>query len=125
MPVKRQMKKEKKTLRKKSFITKAIGIYIAMILLVGVFVFVPSVSSDPADPWYNTNWNYRKEITINHSMVQSDLTDFTVLISFASDVDLAAYAQPDGDDIVFTDVAKNKLNHESRTIVVLVSLLLG
>lgn len=63
-------------------------------------------------PWGNTNWQYRKEITINHSKVSASLTNFPVLVSLNSDADLANNAQDDGDDIVFTDDKDNQLHHE-------------
>jgi len=62
--------------------------------------------------WWNTDWPYRKMIIIDHTMIDDDLADFPVLISFDSDGDLAGKAQNDGDDIVFTDYSGNKLNHE-------------
>lgn len=64
------------------------------------------------DPWYNSNWGYRKEITINSSQVPSDLTNFPVLINLSSDSDLVSHAQTDGDDILFTNDTGTKLNHE-------------
>ena len=53
----------------------------------------------PGDPWWNFEWLYRKEITINHSKVDADLTNFPVLISIVSDNDLAngSKCQNDGD----------------------------
>jgi predicted ribosomally synthesized peptide with SipW-like signal peptide len=63
--------------------------------------------------WYDTDWDYRKEITIDHTEVDADLTDFPVLISIPSDADLAAHAQTSGDDILFTSVSSTiKLSHE-------------
>jgi len=47
-------------------------------------------------------WQYRKKITINHSKVADDLTNFPVLIKVV-DADVAAHAQVDGDDIIFMD----------------------
>jgi len=61
--------------------------------------------------WWNNSWPYRKPIIIDHTKVAADLTDFPVLIDI-TDVDLAAKAQDDGDDIVFTDYYGNKLDHE-------------
>jgi len=77
-------------------------------------------SSSPGDVklaitsnWYNTNWQYRKKITIDHAKVDADLTDFPVLISLSADSDLAAHAQGDGDDILFTSSnGTTKLSHE-------------
>jgi hypothetical protein len=64
--------------------------------------------------WWNENWFYRKEIVINHSNVDDDLTNFPVLIDTGNygDSDLTTHAQSDGDDFVFTDYYGNKLNHE-------------
>ena len=64
-----------------------------------------------ADDWWDSNWKYRKEITINHDKIPSDLTNFPVLINIVDD-DLATKAQSDGDDIVFVDSDSNQLNHE-------------
>jgi hypothetical protein len=66
----------------------------------------------PFDP-FNFGWQYRKQITINHSMVNSDLADFPVFISI-SDADLQVKAQSDGDDILFMDDVGDavRLNHE-------------
>jgi MSHA biogenesis protein MshQ len=72
----------------------------------------PTPTPTPTSPpWYNSGWLYRKEITLNASEVPSSQTNFPVLISFASDSDLAADAQDDGDDILFTS-GMTKLNHE-------------
>ncbi len=66
----------------------------------------------PLAPWWNSSWTHRKQITIDHTLVQAGLTNFPVLINFASDNDLKAYAQPNGNDIVFATVSGTKLNHE-------------
>ncbi len=60
-----------------------------------------SVSSG-AD-WWNCNWSYCKKITIDHTKVGSDQTNFPVLIYESADVDLATNAQSDGGDIAFVD----------------------
>jgi len=70
-----------------------------------------TTEAQPA-PWWNTGWSYRREITIGHSKVDEDLTNFPVLISRVSDSDLASHAQSDGDDIAFTDYAGDQLAHE-------------
>jgi len=71
--------------------------------------FIP-LGADP--PWANLNWQYRKEITINHSKVDATLINFPVLVSLNSDADLASNAQEDGNDIAFTDVGGSQLAHE-------------
>jgi len=65
-----------------------------------------------ADDWYDSGWQYRKKITIDHTKVDDDLTDFPVLVSLDTDADLAAHAQDDFDDILFTDSNQIKLPHE-------------
>jgi subtilisin family serine protease len=63
-------------------------------------------------PWYDNNWQYRKQITIDHTKVAATLTDFPVLISI-TDSNLLASAQADGDDILFTSAdGTTKLSHE-------------
>ena len=64
------------------------------------------------DPWYNSTWSYKKEITLNSSQVPSNLTNFPVCINI-TDTDLRDHAQSDGDDIVFTNGDEDtQLNHE-------------
>jgi len=64
------------------------------------------------DP-FTEGWQYRKEITIDHTRVDGDLLNFPVLISI-TDVDLRDKAQDDGDDILFMDGAgiANRCYHE-------------
>ncbi|EMR74688.1 protein of unknown function (DUF2341) [Thermoplasmatales archaeon SCGC AB-540-F20] len=76
------------------------------------FYSVGSEETSNGDPWWDTDWSYRKEITINHSKVDADFINFPVLISFASDQNLANHAQNNGDDVAFTNVSDNQLNHE-------------
>ena len=66
----------------------------------------------PSETWWNEDWNYRKEITIDHSKVAANLTDFPVVINLNSDADLANNAQDDGDDIIFIANSDIHLNHE-------------
>jgi len=96
--------------------TRIIRFISLTLLLVMVFFGVgPGVAR--ADPgWYNASWAYRKQITIDHTKVAATLTDFPVLISLPSDSGLAANAQDDGDDILFTTAdGVTKLNHEIET----------
>jgi hypothetical protein len=63
--------------------------------------------------WYQAGWNYRKKITIDHTKVTSDLSDFPVLIYDSADVDLPGTVQADLDDILFTaSDGMTKLSHE-------------
>ena len=64
-----------------------------------------------AQDWYDTEWLYRKTITIAPVKVDAHLTDFPVLIDL-TDADLADNAQTNGEDLVFTDYNGAKLSHE-------------
>jgi hypothetical protein len=106
------MEKKGKTNHKNNLGKKAIVLYLTMILLTGVYISIPSVQSNPLDPWWNQEWIVRKEITIDHTKILSDLVNFPVLISITFDSNLALHAQDDGDDLVFTTIDMIKLNHE-------------
>ena len=63
--------------------------------------------------WWDDDWSYRKNLTINNSYVDSNLTNFPVLVYLSSDSNLSNNAQSDGDDIVFADSTHSiKYNHE-------------
>jgi hypothetical protein len=74
--------------------------------------FIEPLSSASFEP-FEEGWFYQKQITINHNMVEADLTNFPVLIHI-TDTDLKDKAQSDGDDILFMDQTgyANKLSHE-------------
>ncbi|MFC1505646.1 DUF2341 domain-containing protein [Thermoproteota archaeon] len=72
--------------------------------------FIMPVNASPV--WWNEDWQFRKEFTINHSKVNCDLTNFPVLIFRSNDDQLRDYAQDDGDDIAFTDSNQQQLDHE-------------
>lgn len=82
---------------------------IVLLFFIGVLCLVIAMGSVSA--WYDTDWSYRKSITIDHNMVDSDLVNFPVLINI-TDSDLVTYAQSDFDDILFADSADTKLYHE-------------
>ena len=68
-------------------------------------------SDDNFTRWYDNDWKYRKELTVNSSQVPSDLVNFPILVSI-TDSNLSTDAQSNGHDILFTDDARTKLNHE-------------
>jgi hypothetical protein len=88
--------------------------------ILSVQDFAPSVSIPLAEnPWYfndasgKCDWDYRKKITIDRTRVWGSHTNFPVLVSIDADADLAARAQKDGDDILFTSSdGTTKLSHE-------------
>ena len=75
----------------------------------------PPASSCPVtqQAWFDQDWQFRKAVVVQSSQVTAVLTDFPVLVNLASDAELSASAQDDGDDIVFTSSdGVTKLSHE-------------
>ena len=68
---------------------------LAVLMLAGI----PSVHAQT--PWYNTSWNYRVALTIDHTKVSGTLTNFPVLVNITNSA-LQQYAQTNGNDILFT-----------------------
>ncbi|MFW6046415.1 MAG: DUF2341 domain-containing protein, partial [Candidatus Woesearchaeota archaeon] len=67
---------------------------------------------DPSG-WYDADWKRRKVLIINSSLVTDTFSDFPVLVSFNSSSELLTHAQPNGDDVLFTDSdGITKLSHE-------------
>ena len=66
-----------------------------------------------ATPWWDSNWDYYKVITIDSiDQVGATLTNFPILINF-TDADLANHALSDGSDIAFILIDNTtQLNHE-------------
>ncbi|MCD4760927.1 DUF2341 domain-containing protein, partial [bacterium] len=65
------------------------------------------------DPWWNSSWAFKKQITIDHTKVDAALANFPVLIDLSSDTSLANYAQNDGNDISFiASDETTQLDHE-------------
>ncbi|HUK38389.1 MAG TPA: DUF2341 domain-containing protein [Methanomicrobiales archaeon] len=63
--------------------------------------------------WYNCNWLYRQNITIDHTKVAGYQSNFPVLISLPSDSGLAAHALANGNDILFTaSDGSTRLSHQ-------------
>ncbi len=84
----------------------------ALISVVLLMIVSLSMSSVLAADWGFGDWQYRKEIVIDHTKVDSNLNDFPVLVDL-TDSELAADAQADGDDILFTaSDGTTKLAHE-------------
>ncbi|MFQ6070463.1 MAG: DUF2341 domain-containing protein, partial [Candidatus Aminicenantales bacterium] len=75
-------------------------------------VFIRKYASPQPTAELSIDFQYQRQIVIDSTKVEADLTGFPVLIYLASDSDLASKAQDDGDDIMFSDSAGNKLSHE-------------
>lgn len=57
------------------------------------------------DPWWNSSWSYMKQLTINHSYVDSGLVNFPILVQ-SSDTSMLS-KMDDGDSLRFTNVAND------------------
>ncbi len=70
---------------------------------VGVTFTLPSVTASVGVGWYNSNWQYRIKVTIQHGKVAADDTDYPVYVDL-SDLPSAffSHVQADGDDIRIT-----------------------
>jgi len=83
--------------------------FLVFVLILALFSILNPVHA----AWYNSSWLYRKAITIDSSKVSATLSNFPVLVSIASDSDLASKAQSDANDILFTlSDGTTKLAHE-------------
>jgi len=92
---------------------KTIAICIASLFLIPIFFIMPTFvpTAGATTTWYNNDWYYSKKITIDHTKVAGDLTNFPVLIS-RTDTDFKK-AQSDGDDFIFASADNaTKYNHE-------------
>src|SRR3990167_6825220 len=88
---------------------------IGMVLIaLGVTQTAPVEVNAAGESWFNDSWHFRKEITIDATKVSSGPhTNFPVLVNLTSDASLAANAQADGDDILFTSSGgATQLSHE-------------
>ena len=85
-------------------------------------------ADNPGDAWYDTNYLYRKELTIDHNQVGSssgNLSNFPVAVSFTDSILESTSTNghvndPNGYDIIFTDSASSspaKLSHEVESYV--------
>jgi hypothetical protein len=85
----------------------------ALLALLWLF----GVSGASAQGWYDAGWSHRKPITIDGSKVNGGPhANFPVLVSLASDAQLASRAQASGNDILFTAAdGTTKLDHEIET----------
>ncbi len=65
-------------------------------------------------PWFDPQWGHRQMITISSAMTQAGLVNFPALIKITDQANpLFDNAQPNGDDILFTEVdGVTQLDHE-------------
>ncbi|OQB04692.1 MAG: hypothetical protein BWY19_01191 [bacterium ADurb.Bin212] len=118
--------KIKKLFRISIFEFRAFKLIAVMLLIAipiaytGIFLFskyqpIPSAHA----AWYAPDWDYRQQITIDHTKVaNTDQTDFPVLIKITDENNpIFDNTQADGDDILFTGSDETtKLSHEIETL---------
>jgi hypothetical protein len=110
------MKKIK--INKRIILPLAIIILLAPILATLFSVFNKQSIPSAHAAWYAPDWDYRQQITIDHTKVaNTDQTDFPVLIKITDeDNPIFDNAQADGNDILFTGSDETtKLSHEIET----------
>ncbi|WP_425391465.1 DUF2341 domain-containing protein [Ekhidna sp.] len=84
-------------------------LYIKAIFTFGLALIIAPIY---AQSWLS-GYEYRKEITLDGTLISGTHTDFPLLYELASDAQLAANARSDGFDIVFTDEdGTTQLDHE-------------
>jgi len=98
----------KSSYRRRCLVLAIVSILLVSFLAGPLLVLVQPVRAEPWKP----GWQHRKSITIDHSIVGAGgLVNFPVLIDI-NDANLTSQAQPDGDDIYFTDNGGVQLSHE-------------
>ncbi len=97
---------------------KIILLILVFQILGGIFLINSHPVKAVGENWYDTDWTYRKKLTIDHYSVDADLTDFPVMIPITDDslkdtVHGGHVAQSTGNDILFTKSdGSTKLSHE-------------
>ena len=62
------------------------------------------------DPWWDSAWDYKREITINHAYIDTDLTNFTVLTNLSAAISVNCDG---GDSVRFVDDSNTvELKHD-------------
>ncbi|KYK31069.1 MAG: hypothetical protein AYK22_02670 [Thermoplasmatales archaeon SG8-52-3] len=91
---------------------KVITTLLICVLLVCLCNPTTSLVKATKNDWWDLNWEFRKEITISHDMVEDDLENFTILFHDTS-TNFSDHAQSDGDDFTFISYDGSiKFNHE-------------
>lgn len=82
---------------------------IKLLSIILLAVIIPPAFAELT--WFDTDWEFYKQIKIDHREVRGNLTDFPFLVNII-DTDLTAFAQADCDDILFTTISNIQLSHE-------------
>ena len=80
---------------------KRISLFILIVLALSLFWSSPKPVN--ALTWWNTDWNYKMKLTIDHTKVGADLTDFPVLVYLNSSRINWSHVRDNLKDIRFID----------------------
>lgn len=100
------------TMHSKRKRNKYFSVFMITILLLMIFVplnpfFVKPVSAT----WWDSDWDYYRTLTIDSAYIDSELTDFPILVSISDEI--GDKCKANGEDIVFTLTDNSTvLNHE-------------
>jgi len=59
--------------------------------------------------WYNTDWKFRKKISIKQSYINNSINNFTLSIKLRKEYDLLNYSKSDLSDLIVVDSSGNQL----------------
>ena len=99
-------------LNKKAFIL----LFIIIVSLFNFSFFISSVNAHNPT-WWNYDWKQRLEFTVNSTLVDSNLTNFPILIYLDENIVNWGDIQNNLDDIRFIDDYLNELNYEIDDLV--------
>jgi hypothetical protein len=89
---------------------RKLAIILTMILLCNiVLILSPIVSA--TDPWYNTNWDYRKSLTVSGKIIGDTMRLVVVNNTGVGNLTCSGHVMNDFRDLVFTDTSKNILSY--------------
>lgn len=89
---------------------RKLAIILTMILLCNiVLILSPIVSA--TDPWYNTNWDYRKSLTVSGKIIGDTMRLVVVNNTGVGNLTCLGHVMNDFRDLVFTDTSKNILSY--------------
>lgn len=86
--------------------------------LIFLLFLVATVKADSGDPWVLPHWNYRVPLTVDADLIDSDLTDFPVLVYLNNSIVNWDHIDDDLGDIRFYDLNNNSLPYEIESYTV-------
>ena len=84
-------------------------------ILLSLLILIPLLQPAFGADWYDSNWLKARQITIDQTDIDSDLTNYPLYVNMTL-VNVGTDSQADCDDFVFTDSTNaTKLDHETET----------